>query len=214
MKIKETLIVIVLTIVITSLGFVFISNRDKQEISPNKSNTQVQGADDHHGGGQTIDEILFNSLVNKKAPDFTLESYDGKKYILSSIKGKNVVLFFSEGLMCYPACWNQIAAFGKDQKFNSENTVVLTIVNDKKEDWKEAVDKMPELAQSVVLFDTDLLVSKAYGVLSLPSSMHRGQLAGHSYLILDKEGIIRFIQDDVQMAIRNDLLIQEIGKLN
>ena len=132
--------------------------------------------------------------------------------MLSSLKGRNVILFFSEGLMCYPACWNQIAAFGKDQKLNNDNTIVLTIVNDKKEDWKTAIDKMPELAESIVLFDTDRSVSIAYGVLNLPSSMHKGQLAGHSYVIIDKTGVVRFTSDDEMMAVRNDVLMSEIEK--
>ncbi|MCL4366433.1 redoxin domain-containing protein [Patescibacteria group bacterium] len=155
----------------------------------------------------------LNDLVGKNAPDFTLESYNGDKTTLSSLKGKNVVLFFSEGLMCYPACWDQIAAFGKDNQFNDKNTVVLTIVNDPKNDWKGAVEKMPELAQATVLLDTNKKVSIAYDMLSLPSSMHKGQLPGHTYVVIDKEGIVKFVKDDVQMAVRNQELIAEIDKL-
>ncbi|MDP3987547.1 MAG: redoxin domain-containing protein [Candidatus Levybacteria bacterium] len=198
------------------MGFTLVSNRDKQEVSSNQSNSQVGGAastTDHHGASQPIDTTVFSKLNGKPAPDFTLESYDGKKYTLSSLKGKNVVLFFSEGLMCYPACWDQIAAFGKDNRFGGEDTIALTIVNDKKEDWKNAIDKMPELAKATVIFDTDRIVSQAYGVLSLPSSMHRGQLPGHTYVVVDKNGVIRFEQDDEQMAIRNDALISQIANL-
>lgn len=161
---------------------------------------------------QTVN-ISLNDLVGKAAPDFTLESYNGDKTTLSSLKGKNVVLFFSEGLMCYPACWDQIAAFGKDNQFNDKNTVVLTIVNDPKNDWKGAVEKMPELAQATVLLDTDKKVSMTYNMLSLPSSMHKGQLPGHTYVVIDKEGIVRYVKDDVQMAVRNQELIAEIDKL-
>jgi len=156
----------------------------------------------------TLDE-----LVGKPAPDFTLESYNGETTTLSSLKGKNVVLFFNEGLMCYPACWDQIAAFGKDTEFTAKNTVVLTIVTDPKKDWKGAVEKMPDLAKATVLLDTNRKVSVAYKMLSLPSSMHRGQTPGHTYVVIDKEGIVRYVRDDVQMAIRNQELLGEIGKL-
>lgn len=155
----------------------------------------------------------LNDLVGKAAPDFTLESYNSDKVTLSSLKGKNVVLFFSEGLMCYPACWDQIAAFGKDNQFTSKNTLVLTIVNDLKSEWKGAIEKMPELAQATVLMDTDKKVSMAYNMLSLPSSMHKGQLPGHTYVVIDKEGIVKYVKDDVQMAVRNQELIAEIDKL-
>lgn len=161
---------------------------------------------------QPINATVFDSLINKKAPGFNLTSYDGKSYSLETLKGKNVVLFFSEGLMCYPACWNQIAAFGKDSRFNGGDTIALTIVNDRKEDWKSAIDKMPDLASGIVLFDTDRVASVAYGVLSLSSSMHRGQLPGHSYVIVDKQGVIRYVLDDPNMAIGNDNLIGQISK--
>ena len=219
MKIKDFILPVFLAVVVIGLVvFVSSSQNGKSDSSLNnsiKQTQQVQGDQstaDHHGGTQTTDSTIFNALVGKAAPDFTLESYDGKKYTLSSLKGKNVVLFFSEGLMCYPACWNQIAAFGKDQKLNNENTIVLTIVNDRKPDWKTAIDKMPELAESIVLFDTDRSVSIAYGVLNLPSSMHKGQLAGHSYVIIDKTGVVRFTSDDEMMAVRNDVLMSEIEK--
>jgi len=218
MKLKDFILPVFLAMAVIGLVVLVSSSQNGKNNSalnePTKQ-TQVQGSQstaDHHGGGQQVDSTIFNNLKGKIAPNFVLEGYDGKKYMLSSLKGRNVILFFSEGLMCYPACWNQIAAFGKDQKLNNDNTIVLTIVNDKKEDWKTAIDKMPELAESIVLFDTDRSVSIAYGVLNLPSSMHKGQLAGHSYVIIDKTGVVRFTSDDEMMAVRNDVLMSEIEK--
>ena len=72
---------------------------------------------------------------------------------------------------------------------------------------------MPELAQATVLFDNNRQVSQGYGVLTLPSSMHKGQFPGHSYVIINKEGIVKYVRDDVQMAIRNQELVTEIAKL-
>ena len=57
-------------------------------------------------------------------------------------------------------------------------------------------------------------VSREYGMLSLPSSMHKGQYPGHTYLILDKDGMVRFVRDDPQMAVRNDELKAELAKIN
>ena len=179
----------------------------------NKESSQADHPAEHHEG-QSIYEDKFNALIGQTAPDFELYSYNGEKIRLQEQRGKKVVLFFTEGVMCYPSCWNQIAAFGKDEVFKSEDTVVFSIVVDTKNEWKKAIDKMPELGDSTILFDLTKSVSKEYGVLSLSSSMHKGQFPGHTYLIIDKEGIVRFIKDDVQMAVRNDELKAELEKLN
>lgn len=211
-------IVLVLILLVSNFNIqINISNKG-DEASANQSTTSTTGATqtdsmaDHHGGGATVDATVFNSLVGKAAPDFTLEGYDGKKITLSELKGKNVILFFNEGLMCYPACWNQIAAFGKDTQLQAK-AVVLNITADPKNNWKQAIDKMPELAAATVLFDSNRQVSQKYGVLTLPSSMHKGQFPGHSYVIINKEGIIKFTRDDVSMAVRNQELTAEVDKL-
>lgn len=183
-----------------------------QPTAQTSQNVQANSMASHHGGGTPPDATVFNNLVGKAAPDFTLEGYDGKKFTLSELKGKNVILFFNEGLMCYPACWNQIAAFGKDTEL-SKKAVVLNITADPKNNWKQAIDKMPELTQAIVLFDSNRQVSNAYGVLTLPSSMHKGQYPGHSYVIINKDGIVKYVKDDVQMAIRDQELAAEVDKL-
>ena len=127
-----------------------------------KSNQESSEADhpaEHHEG-QSVYEDKFNALIGQTAPDFELYSYNGEKIRLQEQRGKKVVLFFTEGVMCYPSCWNQIAAFGKDEVFKSEDTVVFSIVVDTKNEWKKAIDKMPELGDSTILFDLTKSVSK------------------------------------------------------
>jgi peroxiredoxin len=154
----------------------------------------------------------FDQLVGKPAPDFTLSSYDGKQMSLNSLKGKKVVLFFNEGLICYPACWNQIAALGSDARLNTGQIVTASVVVNSDQEWKTAVAKMPELGKETMLLDTDKVVSNQYGVLELPSSMHKGLLPGHTYIILDKTGVVRWTSDDPKMAVNNDELIRQLEK--
>ena len=155
----------------------------------------------------------FSTLVGKPAPDFTLSSLAGQSYTLSSLRGKNVVLFFSEGIMCYPACWNQIAALGTDQSLNNADTVSLNIVPDTKSEWASTTYSMPDLAKGTILFDEYNKVANAYGTLNLESSMHKGSKPGHTYIVIDKNGIIRYTYDDPTMNLQEDKLKQEIAKL-
>ena len=155
----------------------------------------------------------FDSWVGKQAPAFSLQDRNGKEVNLSDYRGKDVVLFFNEGVMCYPACWNQIAALGTDSELNNPKVATLSIVNDMPAEWRQVVDKMPEIGKEPVLFDSDSSVSKTYQVLNLPSSMHPGQKAGHTYFLVDVSGVIRWTLDDPQMAVRNKEILQQIKKL-
>lgn len=171
------------------------------------------GPDPMHPQAGNVSSTSFNNLVNKPLPDFNLADRDGKVYSPDALRGKNAILFFTEGAMCYPACWNQIVSFAEDDRFKANDTVILSIVLDSKTDWQQTVSKAPNLAKATVLFDTGGVVSNKFGTLNAPSSMHPGSLPGHTYLLVDKKGIVRYVFDDPQMAIRNDQLITEIAKI-
>lgn len=172
---------------------------------------QLTGSNGQKNETQTKGPLA--AMVGQPAPDFSLTSYDGKLFSLSQQRGKKVVLFFNEGIMCYPACWNQMAAMGSDPKLNSDQVVSASIVNDQAEEWMQAVKKMPELGKGMILLDTDKKISQMYDMLNLPSSMHKGSMPGHTYLILDEQGIVRYTLDDPAMAIQNETLISELAKL-
>lgn len=163
-----------------------------------------------------------NNLIGKPMPEITLKDKDGRDYDISSLKGKNTVLFFNEGIMCYPACWNQMASFGTDPRFNSNDLVALSVVTDSPMDWQKAYDKMPDLAKATILFDgtggmahntnTKDTASYRLGLLSMNSSMHPGQSPGHTYIMLDKEGVVRDVVDDANMGVNNDKLFDMMSK--
>ncbi len=157
--------------------------------------------------------VNYSELVGKPAPNFELPSYDGTTVALSSFLGKKVVLFFNEGIMCYPACWNQIAALGTDKDLNNDQVATASIVPDKKDEWVTAINRQPDLGSETLLFDSDTNVSREYGMMSIESSMHKGSKPGHTYVIIDEKGIVRYAYDDPSMGIQNDLIKQELGNL-
>ncbi|MDP2946384.1 MAG: redoxin domain-containing protein [bacterium] len=199
--------IIIAIIAAAAIGFLIWSG------SKNKTNSPVV---DQHGMPivTNASAVSLNELVNKPAPDFVLADKDGKLYSLNELRGKNIILFFNEGLMCYPACWNQIVALAKDERFKNTDIVVLSVVVDPPEEWQKAIEQMPELAEATVVFDKDAAVSKKFNMLKTSSSMHYDSLPGHTYALIDKEGAIKHIFDDPNMSIHNDQLITELSKLN
>ena len=75
------------------------------------------------------------------------------------------------------------------------------------------IKKDPKLGSATVLLDTDKKVSQSYGVLTVASSMHRGQYPGHTYVIIDESRVIRYEYDDAQIGVRNYELLSELSKL-
>lgn len=154
-----------------------------------------------------------NTLLNTPAPAFSLRDQQGETISSTALSGKKAILFFNEGLRCYPACWNAMVALAQDERFQRDGMQAFSVVVDSEDEWRRASEKVSELQKVHVLFDTDRVVSSAFGMLSLPSSMHRGSLPGHTYVLLDESGVIRWIFDDPRMGIRNDEIARELSKL-
>lgn len=208
-------IALIAAVVLIVGALYYFGGRNKTSAPPIATTpTEATTIDPMHGGAANISSAAaLDNLVDKQTPSFSLTDKDGTVYSSENLRGKNVVLFFTEGLMCYPACWNQIVALAKDDRFKSSDTVVLSVVVDSKEDWQRAIDKMPELAQATVVFDNGAAVSKEFDMLRAPSSMHPGSLPGHTFVLIDKEGVVRYVFDDPQMAVRNDQIWAELAKL-
>jgi peroxiredoxin Q/BCP len=173
------------------------------------SATPAQGGasgDPMHGGaaGAGANPGSAKNLIGSPVPQFSLKDKNGTVYSSDSLKRKNVVLFFNEGLMCYPACWNQMVQLSKDSRFNNSDTVAFSVVIDQPADWQGAIRKMPDLANVTVLYDTDKSVSNQFGMLTVNSSMHYGSFPGHTFVVIDKDGIVRSVFDDPSMGIDND----------
>ena len=115
------------------------------------------------------------------APDFTLKDIDGKKFSLKEYRGKVVLLNFW-ATWC-PPCRREMPSMERlNQELRGKDFVVLAL--NQMEDTDQVFTYTAELAVSptfTILFDKNSDVSRAYGVLGLPTT----------YLI-DKKGNIRF----------------------
>ncbi len=201
------LTITIIAVVALSLGYLLMKS------SPQNAN-QTSATDTMHGSPGAPNTEQLNSLIGKPLPNIQLTDKDGKIYTSADFRGKYTVLFFNEGLMCYPACWNQMASFGSDQRFKSGEIQAISVVTDSARDWQTAIAKMPELAKATTMFDGGANASRELGMLTTNSSMHRGSLPGHTYIVVDKEGMVRFVFDDPNMAIANDMLFGKIQELS
>ncbi|MEP7034927.1 MAG: peroxiredoxin family protein [Actinomycetota bacterium] len=144
-----------------------------------------------------------SSAVTRLAPDFTLTDTSGTQVTLSALRGKNVLIYFSEGAGC-EACITQMGLIEKDPRFAAEGLTVLPIVMDPKDDITAAM--ATNGIRTPFLLD-DGTVSKAYGTLG--KGMH-SDLPGHSFILIDKTGKQRWYGEYPSMFISPDDLLNEV----
>lgn len=196
------------------VGYSVISNKSKSQATSSPANTNVQGAsqtnDDmasHHGGGNKKFEPLALGTV---APDFSLPSTTGQIISLADYKGKHVLLFFNEGVMCSP-CWQEISRLERfKEDFTNLNAVIIPISVDDQATWDPILKE--EKITTPILIDTDRKVTATYKALGTPSSMHDDR-AGHTYVHINTEGKIHSSSDFPEMNVSTNLLLQHIQQV-
>jgi peroxiredoxin len=143
------------------------------------------------------------SATTKVAPDFTLTDTAGAQVSLAGLRGKNVLLYFSEGAGCQ-ACLVQMSQIEKDPAFAAAGVIVLPIVMNTKE--QIIADMAANGVRTPFLLD-DGTVSTAYGTIG--KGMHAG-LPGHSFVLIDKTGKQRWYGEYPSMWLSNADLLGEI----
>lgn len=127
--------------------------------------------------------------IDEDAPDFTLPSVEGGMFTLSEMKGKrNVLLYFQEGIMC-PACWQQqVDMEMRKAEFDAMDIEMVMITVDPPDALANA--KRGYGIRSMLLYDNELKASRLYNVLQ--DSMHPGERPGHVFVLIDKQGKVRW----------------------
>lgn len=116
------------------------------------------------------------------APTFTLTDTTGSAVDLASLRGRNVILYFSEGAGCQ-SCLLQMAQIEKQQAaFDAANITVLPIVMNNR--VQITADMAANHVRTPFLLD-DGTVSTKYGTIG--RGMHAG-LPGHSFVLIDTQG--------------------------
>jgi len=143
------------------------------------------------------------SATTRVAPDFTLADTAGTQVSLAGLRGKDVLLHFSEGAGCQ-ACLVQMSQIESDPAFAAAGLTVLPIVMNTKE--QITADMAANGVRTPFLLD-DGTVSTAYGTIG--KGMHAG-LPGHSFVLIDKAGQQRWYGEYPSMWLSNADLLKAI----
>lgn len=157
--------------------------------------------------------------VGQMAPEFELARATSGPlagpFKLSAQRGKSVLLYFHEGLMCAP-CWQQIDEIQADlPKFKAlgiDQVAAISI------DPAAAQQQRAELhgISVSVLADVDLAVSAEYDALRY--GMMGGDRPGHTFILVGPDGVIRWRADyggppDFTMHVPDATLLAELQKV-
>lgn len=143
------------------------------------------------------------------APTFTLTDTTGASVDLAAMRGRNVILYFSEGAGCQ-SCLLQMAQIEAQQaKFDAANITVLPIVMNTKD--QITADMAANNVKTPFLLD-DGTVSTEYGTIG--KGMHAG-LPGHSFVVIDTNGMQRWYGEYPSMWLEpTDLLAKAQAALS
>ncbi len=152
--------------------------------------------------------------VGSAAPEFTLPSSTGGEVSLSDYRGRSVLLYFQEGLMCQP-CWDQIRDLEQNQAALRAAGIgeVVSITTD-------PVDliarKMADEGLSTpVLSDPTLEVSTAYTTNQY--GMMGTSRNGHSFVLVGPDGQIDWRADyggapDYTMYLPTEKMLADLAR--
>jgi peroxiredoxin len=150
-----------------------------------------------------LDSRQESSSATRVAPDFTLSDTSGTTVSLAALRGKDVLLYFSEGAGCQ-ACLVQMAQIEKDPGIAAAGLTVLPIVMNTRE--QITTDMAANGVRTPFLLD-DGTASQAYGTLG--KGMH-ADLPGHSFVLIDRAGNQRWYGEYPSMWLSTADLLKQV----
>jgi peroxiredoxin len=154
-----------------------------------------QGSPGKHGataGGSGFKHVAGQPGAGSAAPTFTLTSGTGGQVSLTDFRGRNVLLYFQEGLSCQP-CWDQIKDLEQNRaslKTAGVDAVVSITTDPANLIGRKAAD---EKLATPVLSDPSLQVSRTYNANKY--GMMGEMRDGHSFILVGPDGTIRWRAD-------------------
>ena len=147
--------------------------------------------------------------VGQLAPDFTATDMNGKTWKLSELKGKNVLLTFFP--KCFTGgCANHLSSLRDHQKeFDAANTQILAVSVDAAQGEKGQLAFAKQWGLTFPLVpDTSRQLGKLYGAIQ-----NDDELAARMSILIDKAGMVRWIDTDVHVQTHGADVLNKIKEL-
>jgi len=127
---------------------------------------------------------------------------------LSDYRGRNVLLYFNEGVGC-DACFYQMVELEQNaDRFAAAGIDLIPVVANPVDLVRPELDRFG--LRIPYLIDEGTSVSQAYGMLG--QGMH-ANLPGHGFVLVDGEGNIRWKQEYPSMFVSADELLSALPSL-
>ncbi|MFF5035643.1 peroxiredoxin family protein [Nocardia salmonicida] len=174
----------------------------------------AQGGRNATDGGGGYRHVAGEPGIGAAAPDFALTSTTGETVALGDFRGRNVLLYFQEGLMCQP-CWTQIANLEANTAALQAAGIdaVVSISHDPVD--QQARKAADENLSTPMLSDPSQQVIRSYDAQKY--GMMQGQMAGHSFVLVGPDGTITWRADyggapDYTMFVPTDKMLADLSK--
>jgi peroxiredoxin len=140
--------------------------------------------------------------LGSSAPPFELASTDGTTVSLADHRGHDVLLYFSEGVGCDACFYQQAKIEAEQQRFTDAGLTVIPVVVNPAGDVRRELDRFG--LTTPFLIDPDRSVSAAYDTIGRG---HHADLPGHSFVLVDGEGNMRWRMDEPSMFVEPERLV-------
>lgn len=149
----------------------------------------------------------------QEAPDFTLGDQDGEQVTLSSLRGRNVVLYFYPKADT-PGCTAQACGVrDRSADYEAANAVVLGVSPDPVEDLRAFADKYG--LAFTLLSDEGHRVAERYGVWGERTVGDRKVWGNRrSTVLIDPNGTVSRVFPDVDPRSHDELVLEALGELH
>ena len=144
------------------------------------------------------------------APTFSeRDVVSGRRITSAGLRGRNVLLFFSEGVMCQ-ACFEQIQSLEqRAAELESRGLTLVNITTDPPDVLRQTVEQYG--IKTPMISDQTGVMSMSYGAIG--QGMH-ANTDGHTFVLVDRTGRIRWRRDYTTMFVPPDKLLAAIPNVD